>query len=68
MGHDVLANAMVVITLQYRNVSNQHVVHLTLTRCCVSIISHFFFFLSQVDVDLNASFAIGWPWTFSFVS
>lgn len=33
------ANAMMVIILQYINVSNQHIIHLKLTQCCVSIIS-----------------------------
>ena len=36
---EVLANATVVIILQYIKVSNQHVVHLKLTQCCMSIIS-----------------------------
>ena len=33
----MLANSMVVITLQYINLSNQHMVHLKLTQWCMSI-------------------------------
>lgn len=36
---EVLANAVVVTILQYISGSNQHVVHLKLTQCCVSIIA-----------------------------
>ena len=36
---EVLANSMVVITLQYINVLSQHVVHFRLTECYMSIIS-----------------------------
>lgn len=32
------ANASMVIILQYRNVSNQHIAHLKLTQCYVSVI------------------------------
>ena len=39
---EVLANAKVVITLQYINVSNKHV-HYKLSQCYMSIISKFFF-------------------------
>ena len=35
----MLANAMGVIILEYINVSNQHVAHLKLTQCHISIIS-----------------------------
>ena len=41
MGHGVLANIMAVIILQYRNVSNQHVVHRNLMQCYMSIISQY---------------------------
>ena len=37
-GMEVVANTMVVITLQFINGSNHHVVHLKLTQCYVSII------------------------------
>ena len=36
---EMLANATVVIILQYRSVSNQRIVYLELTLCCISIIS-----------------------------
>ena len=36
---EVLAKAIVVIILQYINVLNQHVVHLKLIQCSMSIIS-----------------------------
>ena len=36
---EVLANTMLVIILQYLNISNQQIVHLTLTQCYMSIIS-----------------------------
>ena len=36
---EVLPNAKAVIVLQYINVSNQHVQHLELTHCFVSITS-----------------------------
>lgn len=36
---EVLAKAMVVIVLQYINVSNQHVVYLKLTKSYMSIIA-----------------------------
>ena len=46
MEHDVLANAMVVVILQYRNVSNQYRnvsnQHLKLTQCYIPIISQYF--------------------------
>ena len=34
---EVLANSMVVIILQYLSAANQHVVHLNLTQCCMSV-------------------------------
>ena len=34
---DMLANAMMVIISQYVSESNQHVVHLELTQCYISI-------------------------------
>lgn len=34
-----LENAMVVIVLQYINVSKQHTVHFKLTQCCMLITS-----------------------------
>ena len=37
---EVLAKAMVVSILQYISVSNKHLVHLKLTQCYMSIISH----------------------------
>ena len=36
---EVLANAMVVIILQYINVSNHYIVYLKLTECYISSIS-----------------------------
>ena len=41
----VLANAVVVIILQYINLSNQHVIYFKLIRCYMSIISQFKTFL-----------------------
>lgn len=35
----MLANAAVVIVLQYTNISNQHVVRLKLTQCYMPIVS-----------------------------
>lgn len=39
---EVMADATVVITLQYINISNQHIVYLRLTQCYIPIVFHFF--------------------------
>ena len=36
---EALANAMVVIILQYINVSNQHILYLKLAQCYMSVIA-----------------------------
>ena len=38
---EVLVNATLVIVLPYINLPNQHVVHLKLTQCYISITSHY---------------------------
>ena len=62
---EVLSNTMVVIILQYISVSNQHIVHIKLTQCYMSIIlnkagkqSHLFLF-HHVKNEINSSHFTG---------
>ena len=41
-GIEVLANAMMIIILQYINVSSQYIVYRKLIQCYMSIVSQFF--------------------------
>ena len=60
----MLANAIMVILLQYINVLNQNIVLLKFTQCYMSIISQFKFFFLKEEIATHSSI-LTWkiPWT-----